>query len=87
LSDADALDSLGIIGILRKFAMLYCEYRGGYSFPTVLGLRDACERAQMRKENSFRMLRLESSRRLARRRVREMDRMFAQLEKETGGCF
>ena len=41
----------------------------------------------MRKENSFRMLRLESSRRLARQRIKEMDRLFAQLEEETAGCF
>ena len=83
LSDADAIDALGVIGVLREFAMLPCEYRGGYSFPTVLGLQDAYERAQMRKENSFCMLRLESSRRLARQRIKDMDPLFAQLEKGT----
>jgi HD superfamily phosphodiesterase len=87
LSDADALDSLGIVGVLREFAMLPCEYRGGYSFPAVLGLRDAYEGVQIRNENSFQMLRLETSRTLARRRIKAMDCLLAQLEAETAGCF
>jgi hypothetical protein len=41
----------------------------------------------MGKENSFNMLRLENSRRLARRRIRTMDRVLAELEAETTGCF
>ena len=85
LRDADALDGLGVIGVVREFAMVPTQVGGCYSTPTGWGMRGAYERARMRLENNPAMLRLPKSRQLARRRVREMRAMFKALAEESFG--
>ena len=87
LSDADALDGMGTIGVLREFAMVPAEVNGSYSVPTGWGMRGAYERARMRLQNNPRMLHLPASRKLARHRARSMKRLFETLEMESFGLF
>ncbi|MCL4402492.1 MAG: HD domain-containing protein [Acidobacteria bacterium] len=86
LSDADALDSLGVLGVLKEFAMIPAAPKGDYCLPTAYGMREACELNKIRRENNTRMLKLERSRQLAARRLTEMDRLYAVLEEESFGC-
>lgn len=86
LNDADALDSLGVLGVLKEFAMIPAEMTGDYCLPSAdFGLRDAYERIRIRRENLPRLLRLESSRELAKARMADMDAIFAMLERDTFG--
>jgi HD superfamily phosphodiesterase len=85
LSDADALDGMGTIGVLREFAMVPTEVDGCYSVPTGWGMRGAYERARMRLENNPKMLHLPKSRQIARRRAREMGKLFESFEAESFG--
>lgn len=75
LSDADALDFLGVIGILRDFAK------------KPKALREAYDTTQKRKKNLPGILCLEASRELAGPRVSEMEEFLARFEEETFGCF
>ncbi len=85
LADADALDSLGVIGVLKEFAMIPAEVKGDYSLPLAFGMREAREMLEIRRENNLRMLKLEKSRQLAAERVAEMEKLFAILDRETFG--
>jgi uncharacterized protein len=75
LSDADALDFLGVVGILRDFAK------------KPKAMREAYETVQKRKARLPGMLCLEKSRQLAVQRIQEMDHILARFEEESFGCF
>jgi uncharacterized protein len=85
LRDADALDGLGAMGVLREFASIPTETAGCYTVPSGWGLRGAYDRAAMRLENNPRMLRLPKSRELAREKTREMQSILAAFERESFG--
>ncbi|MFN7995829.1 MAG: HD domain-containing protein [Bryobacteraceae bacterium] len=87
LCDADALDGLGVIGILREFAMIPAELEGEYCTPASMGFRTAYERVRIRMENNPALLQLEKSRELARIRVAQMKALLTTLEEETFGYF
>lgn len=75
LSDADALDFLGVVGLLRMFSM------------APRNLRAACEKARQRRERLPGSLSLASSRELAGPRLTEMDDVLAAFERETFGMY
>ncbi len=75
LSDADALDFLGVVGILRDFSKKPSD------------LRKAYETAKTRREKLPGMLCLPKSKVIAAERVKIMDAMLAAFEEETFGCF
>jgi uncharacterized protein len=85
LREADALDGLGVMGIVREFAGIPTETAGCYTLPCGWGLRGAYERALMRLENNPRLLRLPKSRELARQKAHEMRAILASLEQESFG--
>ncbi len=86
LADADALDSLGVLGVLKEFAMIPADMAGDYCIPTSFGMREAFDRLQIRRENLPRLLRLEKSRAIAAGRLEDMDRVFALVERDSLGC-
>ncbi len=75
LSDADALDLLGTVGVLRTFSMSGRD------------LRDAFEAAKERREKLPGRLCLERSKDLAAARLREMDAVLEAFERESCGLF
>jgi uncharacterized protein len=87
VAEADALDGLGLVGVLREFAMIPAKLRGAYSTPMNAGMRGAFERVVVRAENQPGLLRLERSRALALERVAHMRKLFRAFEEETFGYF
>jgi uncharacterized protein len=85
LRDADALDGMGAMGVLREFASIPTESAGCYTIPGGWGMRGAYDRALIRMENNPRMLRLAKSRELARVKAREMQSILAALDQESFG--
>src|SRR3954453_23172506 len=85
LLDADALEGIGAMGVLREFASIPTETAGCYTLPAGWGLRGAYERSFMRMENNPRMLRLPKSKELAREKAREMQSILNSLERESFG--
>ncbi len=75
LSDADALDFLGAVGILRMFASQAREMRKAY------------ETAQKRMQALPGLICLETSRRVAAGRIEEMERVLASFVEESFGQF
>ena len=75
LHDADVLDFLGPVGIVRDFSKNPRDLRKGY------------ETAMKRRERLPQKLRLEKSRELAEPRVRQMDELFEALLADSAGHF
>jgi uncharacterized protein len=75
LSDADALDFLGVVGILRDFAKK----------PKTM--REAFDTTQKRKAKLPAQLCLEKSRQIAAQRVQEMEHVLKRFEEESFGCY
>ncbi len=75
LRDADALDFLGVVGVLRDFSK------------NPKDMRKACETARKRREKLPGILCLEKSRSLAAERVAQMDELLASFERDTWGNF
>lgn len=71
LSDADALDFLGVVGILREFSRQPKDLRKGYLA------------AQKRLKTLPGMLCLEASRQMAAGRIKEMEQVLASFVEET----
>jgi uncharacterized protein len=75
LIDADALDFLGVVGVLRDFSKNPRDLRKGY------------EAAKKRRATLPAMLCLEKSRDLARQRIQHMDELLARFEADSWGYF
>jgi hypothetical protein len=75
LRDADVLDFLGVVGILRDFSKNPKELRKGY------------ETTKKRREKLPKTLHLEKSKELAETRLRQMDKFLAIFETDSFGCF
>lgn len=75
LSDADALDFLGVVGILRDFSKKPSDLRGAYE--TVI----------KRKSRLPGILCLKKSQEIAENRVKLMEDFLKEFEKETFGYF
>lgn len=74
-TDADALDLLGTVGVLRVFSMNHRDLRGAMA--AVRRYRDISDRA----------ITLPASRKIADERIGEMDALLARFEHQTGGVF
>ncbi len=75
LRDADGLDFLGVIGVLRDFSK------------NPRDLRAAFEQVQKRRLNVPPMLHLARARTMAEKRILEMDALLKQFETNSFGCF
>lgn len=75
LSDADALDFLGVMGVLREFSRQPKDMRKAY------------ENAQRRLKKLPGLLCLETSRQMAAGRVEEMKQLLASFNEESFGLF
>jgi uncharacterized protein len=75
LRDADVLDFLGVVGILRDFSK------------NPKDLRKAYETIKKRRERLPKTLSLKKSRELAEARLRQMDKFLAIFETDSFGCF
>jgi uncharacterized protein len=85
LRDADALDGMGAMGVLREFASIPTETAGCYTLPAGWGMRGAYDRALIRLENNPRLLRLSKSQDLAREKARQMQAILDALDRESFG--
>jgi uncharacterized protein len=75
LCDADMLDFLGVVGVLRDFSK------------NAKNLRKAYETTRKRRAKLPGSLILEKSKEIAARRLRQMDDLFAAFEADSFGCF
>jgi uncharacterized protein len=75
LSDADALDFLGVVGVLRDFSKKPGD------------LRKAYEVVQSRKEKLRQSICLKESKAIAAQRLGSMERLLVAFEEETFGYF
>jgi len=75
LRDADVLDFLGVVGILRDVSK------------NPRDLRKAYEAIRKRRDTLPGLLRLEKARELGAQRVKEMDAVLAQWDTESCGYF
>ena len=75
LSDADALDFLGVVGVLRDFSKVPKDLRKAYDV------------VQSRKEKLRQSICLESSKAMAVERLERMESLLTAFEEETFGYF
>jgi HD superfamily phosphodiesterase len=75
MRDADGLDFLGAVGVLRDFSK------------NPRDLRAAFDQVRMRREKVPAMLHLERAKALAAVRLEKMDALLEEFEAETFGCF
>jgi hypothetical protein len=75
LSDADALDFLGVVGVMRDCAKSSKDLKG------------AVETIKKRRERLPNMIRLDKSKTIAAKRIKEMDELLTTFEEETCGYF
>ena len=75
LSDADALDFLGVVGVLRDFSKKPGE------------LRKAYETVQNRRKKVPQLLCLDKSKAMAEKRLRDMEHLLLLFEQDTFGYF
>ena len=75
LRDADALDFLGVVGVLRDFAKKPKDLREGY------------KTVRTRMEKLPKMISLAKAKEIAAQRLPEMESLLASFEAETFGCF
>lgn len=75
LSDADALDFLGVVGVLRDFSKNPKDMRGAF------------EITRKRRDLLPGSLCLEKSKEIAVERIKYMDDLFSIFQQETWGCF
>lgn len=75
LRDADALDFLGAIGVLRDFSKNSRDLRSAY------------EAATRRRESLASIFYFERAKTLAAERIRQMEALLAAFEQESFGCF
>ena len=74
-TDADALDLLGTVGVLRVFSMNYRDLRG------------AVTAAKRYRDISIAAITLEKSRIIAQQRLVETEQILAKFEEQTGGVY
>jgi len=75
LRDADALDFLGVIGVLRDFSKSPRDLRAAY------------EQVRKRREKVPPMLHLERAKAMGAERIEQMDALLGEFEVESFGCF
>src|SRR5574340_747176 len=75
LRDADGLDFLGAVGVLRDFSK------------NPRDLRAAFDQVQKRRRTVPAMLQLDGAKAIAKERIREMDALLEQFERGSFGCF
>jgi uncharacterized protein len=75
LRDADVLDFLGVVGVMRDFSKNPREMRKAYQV------------TKMRREKLPGLLCLEKAKEIAKERVKQMDELLAQFEAESFGFF
>lgn len=74
-TDADALDLLGTVGVLRVFSMNFRD------------LRAAVTAAKRYRNMSDRAITLPATRKIADERLAELDQILARFEEQTGGVY
>jgi len=75
LSDADALDFLGVVGVLRDFARKPRDFRWAYQ-----SVKD-------HRQKLPQIICLEKTKEIAQKRIEEMDALIKTFEEETNGYF
>jgi len=75
LSDADALDFLGVVGVLRDFSK------------NPRNMRQAYEVVQKRREKTPKMICLDKAKEIAAERIQQMDELLRRFEQDSWGYF
>jgi hypothetical protein len=75
LRDADGLDFLGVVGVLRDFSKNPRDLRAAY------------EQVKKRRLTVPPMLQLATAKAIAEKRIREMDALLQQWDADSFGCF
>ena len=75
LRDADALDFLGVVGVMRNFVLAPRD------------MRKAVDETKRRRDRSMSILHLEKAKSLASERVKELDELLIKFEEESAGLF